>query len=254
MAEVTWAEGANAARDSAIINRPDWYQVSTPSEPHHFMNGVFRSIIPPDRDPEQVIDQVFDHYRSIGCPFRWTVGPSARPTDLARRLQRRGMTIQFVTAGMVIRTEAPQPAIRPGITVEPVTWDTAADFARAVSGGWGFGNGVEVEPEFVAEIRDQLDRLRAQATLVLARCDGEPAGGGYLQVIRGVGHLKGTAVRPEFRGRGVYQALVAWRLERLRERGVPWAAIQAVLETSAPICRRLGFEEVCRLEIYKSPA
>jgi predicted GNAT family acetyltransferase len=55
---------------------------------------------------------------------------------------------------------------------------------------------------------------------------------------------------PEHRGRGIYSALVAKRLADARADGRSAAVIQAVRSTSAPICAKLGFREVCALEFY----
>jgi GNAT superfamily N-acetyltransferase len=248
--EITWAEGAWKAPDSQVIDRPDWYQVTTPSIPIVIYNGVYRSIMEADQ-ADRIIDEVFDHYRSLNLPFRWTVGPSARPLDLAERLQKRGMEVFARTVGMVIPSDAPMPPTRPGVTVEQVTPETVLDWAKASAGGWG------ISPESVqniaADMRGQMERYGENLLLVLSRYEGEPAGAGILQFIRGIGWLKGTAVRPEFRGRGCYQAMVAWRLAKMRERGVEWGAIQATVGTSEPICRRLGFEEVCQIDIYCTP-
>ena len=62
--------------------------------------------------------------------------------------------------------------------------------------------------------------------------------------------LGGAATVPEHRGRGIYSALVAKRLADARADGRRAAVIQAVRATSAPICAKLGFREVCGLEFY----
>lgn len=248
--EVTWAEGAWQESDSTVINRPDWFQVTTPSRPIVIYNGVYRSILAEDA-ADAAIDRTLAHYAEKGLPFRWTVGPSARPADLAERLQRRGMRLWTSTAGMVIATDAPLPAPRPGITVERATAETLGDWVRAAAGGWEIPG--QFLPGYTAGIRGLLKRSGDEMLLVLTRYEGEPAGAGMLQYVQGVGGLKGTAVRPEFRGRGVYQASVAWRLAHMRERGVGWAAVQAVLDTSAPILERMGFETVCQIDMYATP-
>jgi GNAT superfamily N-acetyltransferase len=55
--------------------------------------------------------------------------------------------------------------------------------------------------------------------------------------------ITGGAVRPEFRGRGIYRAMVAARLEIARRAGVAGLAVWGA-EMSAPILDRLGFEKV----------
>ena len=62
--------------------------------------------------------------------------------------------------------------------------------------------------------------------------------------------LAGAAVLEEHRGRGIYRSLVRRRLEDVRGEGIEAAVIQAVRSTSAPICRSLGFDEVCSQELY----
>ena len=62
--------------------------------------------------------------------------------------------------------------------------------------------------------------------------------------------LAGSAVLEEHRGQGIYRTLVRRRLEDVGQEGIEAAVIQAARATSAPICRSLGFEEVCSQELY----
>ena len=62
--------------------------------------------------------------------------------------------------------------------------------------------------------------------------------------------LGGAATLAEQRGHGVYTALVARRLADARADGRAAAIIQADRDTSAPICAKLGFRELCGLEIF----
>ena len=62
--------------------------------------------------------------------------------------------------------------------------------------------------------------------------------------------LGGAATVSEQRGKRIYTSLVAHRLRDARERGAEAAVIQAAQTTSAPVCRKLGFIELCGLETY----
>ena len=55
---------------------------------------------------------------------------------------------------------------------------------------------------------------------------------------------------PEHRGRGVYSSLLSRRLWDAHARGKKAAVLQAARATSAPICERHGFVDVCSLEFY----
>ena len=71
---------------------------------------------------------------------------------------------------------------------------------------------------------------------------------------RGPRGTNGGAVAPRFRGRGVYRALVAARLELARAAGLAGVAVQAMPDTSAPILAWLGFTEVGRLQVFVATA
>ena len=80
--------------------------------------------------------------------------------------------------------------------------------------------------------------------LLLASVDGEPAGSGSLTVDGPEGAaMNGGAVRPKFRGRGIYRALVAARLQIARDLGAAGLAVWGG-PMSAPILERLGFTKV----------
>jgi len=59
-----------------------------------------------------------------------------------------------------------------------------------------------------------------------------------------------AATLEAYRGQGVYTSLVARRLADAHSDGAQAAVIQAVRTTSAPICQKLGFVEMCGLEWY----
>ena len=62
--------------------------------------------------------------------------------------------------------------------------------------------------------------------------------------------LGGAATLSEVRGHGLYSALVKQRLDDARADGREAAVIQADRDTSAPICAKLGFRELCSLEVF----
>jgi GNAT superfamily N-acetyltransferase len=66
----------------------------------------------------------------------------------------------------------------------------------------------------------------------------------------GVLLLVGAATLPHARNRGVYRALVRHRLAQARAEHACAAIIQANPESSAPICARMGFVELCRLRYW----
>jgi GNAT superfamily N-acetyltransferase len=61
--------------------------------------------------------------------------------------------------------------------------------------------------------------------------------------------LLGGSTLPQWRGRGIYRALVAVRAQRAAARGVEYLQVEASGD-SAPILRRLGFRAVTTTTTY----
>lgn len=64
--------------------------------------------------------------------------------------------------------------------------------------------------------------------------------------------LWGAAVLPEFRGRGVYGALVVARCKSAAERGAEIAFTTARTETPRPILKRHGFRVVGPTQFFEA--
>lgn len=76
---------------------------------------------------------------------------------------------------------------------------------------------------------------------LVAYLDGEPVGASAVSMADPVARLWGGAVRERFRGRGVYRAMLAHRLDHARSLGRRLALVKGRVNTSGPILRRAGF-------------
>jgi GNAT superfamily N-acetyltransferase len=89
--------------------------------------------------------------------------------------------------------------------------------------------------------------------VLAAEADGEVVSAAWLVIIQpgadGVARLLGGSTLPQWRGRGIYRALVAARAQRAAARGVKYLQVDAS-EDSAPILRRLGFHAVTTTTAY----
>lgn len=236
--------------DSVTIVRPGWFQIITPSSPHRWHNRVVESVMT-DEDAPSTIADVSAHYRTLGVDFSWRVGPNARPRDLGALLARQGM-VATELVGMVAEVSRLDAELEPSTTIERVGPHNVGDYVGASAAG--FGN----DAAQAASLRADMDRHVAdpgtRCEFFLARVSGEPAGTAALfPVSDDSSYLLGGSVAPAFRKRGIYRALVAGRARVLRARGVRLATIWALAETSAPICRRLGFETVCSAQLFTWP-
>jgi GNAT superfamily N-acetyltransferase len=96
--------------------------------------------------------------------------------------------------------------------------------------------------DLAARVFGERYGLPEKAIAVVALVDGQPVSGGRVDFEDGVDFagLFGGITLPEYRGRGLYRAIVARRAELARERGYRWLYSDA-LPTSRRILERLGF-------------
>jgi GNAT superfamily N-acetyltransferase len=93
--------------------------------------------------------------------------------------------------------------------------------------------------------RRRLNFIKAgNRRFLLATIEGEPAGSSNVALFPpAAATVNGGAVRPKFRGRGIYRAMVAERLKIAREAGVDGLCVWGG-DMSRPILAKLGFEKV----------
>jgi GNAT superfamily N-acetyltransferase len=176
----------------------------------------------------------------------WILDPDARPADLPERLAACGIRPVDDLAVMVLPATAELVSPGPGIEVVDALRDAEAFRAAEAVQAAAFGGG----PAPRQEGRFADGRADPRRRFLLALADGEPAGAGWATVFEEGVFLNGGAVAPAFRGRGVYRALVAARLDVARGAGLAGLGVQARRDTAAPILARLGFIEVGTSRIF----
>jgi len=104
----------------------------------------------------------------------------------------------------------------------------------------GFAEGTS--PERAHEEFGKIMAEREEAILVLARLEGQPAGTGCLIIDGGVGWLSGDSTLPQYRGRGIQQAIQRHRLQLAREAACDLAVTEAAPgSVSQRNIERVGF-------------
>jgi ribosomal protein S18 acetylase RimI-like enzyme len=185
----------------------------------------------------------------------WWIGPSARPSDVYERLLSLGLReprdgVSEVHALVLTR----EPADPEGVTVTRI--ETFEQFTDAAELRWdAFDVPEERRAANRARLREDYEESRRFGVPVgfLATVEGRPAGAGTaLPSDRGVFLIAG-ATAPWARGRGIYRALVRARWDYAVARGTPALVTEAVADTSYPILRRLGFEDVATIRRLEDP-
>ena len=180
--------------------------------------------------------------------FLWWVGPSATPPDLEARLLGHGAEPwrDGVIASML--TEEAPPEV-PEIAVRRV--ETFADFLVAREIAWVVAGFTEEQAaEYRVTQREKWEsRVRAgDGAAYLACVDGEPVGSADILFLPFAGFLSGASTLPDYRGRGIYRALVRARWDDAVRRGTP-ALIVGAGAMSRPILERIGFRAVAEQRI-----
>ena len=192
-------------------------------------------------------EEVIREARAIIAPHRlavnWVLDPDTQPVDFAHHLARNGVELESEVAVMVLPIEhvIENPNVE-GLRMHDALADPQAFIAADDVNSEAFG---ESPRRGGALERRRVNQLAAgNRRLLLATVDGEPAGSAGLTLFPPLGAIiNGGAVRPKFRGRGVYRALLAGRLEMARDAGAAGLAVWGG-NMSAPILAGLGFQTV----------
>jgi hypothetical protein len=199
---------------------------------------------------DATLAQIHARFSAQKKAYGWIVSPLSRPVDLGKRLERIGQQNVLELAGMVsTRLEAPIPT-NPAVAVRQVTVHDLEVATPLLAASLGFTpEGARATVEALAL---SLDPIRRRAYLAYLKDIPEPVA--YASMIylpdQPIVVLYCAATLEAYRGRGVYTSLVARRLADAYRDGARAAVIQAVRSTSAPICQKLGFIELCGMDWY----
>ncbi|MBY8881806.1 GNAT family N-acetyltransferase [Actinacidiphila acidipaludis] len=176
-----------------------------------------------------------------GREFEWKLYSHDRPADLGDRLRRAGFVPDPTETLMIAEVAALPTEVRlpDGVRLEPVTDAAGVDLVAAVHER-AFGASA-------ARLRDRLlDQLAQTAdgslTMTVAMAGDEPVCAARMEITPGTDFagLWGGGTVEEWRGRGIYRALVAHRAALAAARGIRYLQVDAT-DDSRPILQRLGF-------------
>ena len=214
-----------------VIQGPTWASVS--------------SVTVAGDDVEALVAQVHELV-APGKKCVWWLGPSVRPVDLPERLLELGLrTADVPIVKALALVDAPPPI--PG-EIDLVRVTSFEEFTAARDVQWdAFSTSESDRARQREHLRNEFDESMELGIPVgfLARIDGRPAAAALaVPSQRGVFLIAGSTA-PWARGRGLYRALVRARWDYAIEQGTPALVTQAVPDTSYPILKRLGFQDVC---------
>jgi hypothetical protein len=176
----------------------------------------------------------------------WWLGPSVRPAGLPDLLLEHGLRVSEVPLVKALALVDEPPAAPAAVEVRRVT--SFEDFVASREVQW---DAFETPPERREQQREHLradfDESMELGIPVgfLATLDGRFAATGLaVPSERGVFLIAGSTA-PWARRRGLYRALVRARWDYAVSRGTPALVTQSIPDTSYPILKRIGFQDVC---------
>jgi GNAT superfamily N-acetyltransferase len=226
--------GALAERAGPVVR---WTAAGGPG-----WSGIAWSDLDSSTADEAIADQV-RFFRGRGERFEWKLYSYDRPADLGQRLLAAGFVREDEESLMIAEVAelaglASGPQLRDGVRLVPVT-DEA-----------GIGRLVEVHErvfgtdhsELRAVLTAQLRDSPRSIAMVVAMAGDEPVCSARVDFYAGseFAGLFGGGTLPQWRGRGIYRALVAYRAQLAAARGYKYLQVDASPE-SRPILERLGF-------------
>ncbi|MFB9313828.1 GNAT family N-acetyltransferase [Nocardioides plantarum] len=232
----TWypADATTVETDDYLLVRWPDYFVARP--------GLIR--LDPASAVEDTLDEVGGQVRAWGFDELVVWVKLDAPAGLEAALQARGAALDETVDVFALDLAGGPPVLGVPDDVE-MRWQadeaTTRDAIRV--GIEAFDEGSMPDDDTVSRLAAEAadDLASGRAACALAYLDGRPVGSGGLTLVDGVARLWGGGVVPDARGRGVYRAVLAARLDHAVEHGAALALVKGRVETSGPILRRAGF-------------
>ncbi|WP_432548413.1 GNAT family N-acetyltransferase, partial [Kineococcus sp. SYSU DK004] len=191
-------------------------------------------------DLDDLIARQRDFFAARGEAVEWKTRAHDLPSDLPQRLSAAGFVPEDTETVLIGVSEqmATDPVLPPGVSLRQVSG--RADFERIAAMESQVWN---ADWSWLAE--DLLTRVTAapsDVVVLVAEAEEQVVSAAWLVGKPGTqfAGLWGGSTLAQWRGRGIYRALVARRAQLARERGVRYLQVDASKD-SKPILVRLGF-------------
>ncbi|MYQ48476.1 GNAT family N-acetyltransferase [Streptomyces sp. SID4985] len=190
-----------------------------------------------------------DFYAARGEAVEWKTRAHDLPTDLTDRLAAAGFVAEDSETVLVGRSSdlAADPVLPDGVTLRQVA--ARPDLQRIAameSAVWG-----EDWSWLADDLAARIENAPDNTVVLVAEAGTEVVCAAWLVFKDGIDFagLWGGSTLKEWRGRGIYRAMVAHRAQLAAARGVPYLYVDASAD-SAPILNRLGLHAVTTTTPY----
>jgi hypothetical protein len=201
--------------------------------------GVIWSDLDAQSADAEIAAQV-EHFTALGREFEWKLYEHDRPADLGERLVKAGFRADARETLMIAQVaELPtEPMLPEGVRIERVT-DVAGVHLMFEAHDQAFGTPA---PRLKRELLHRAEHSPETLTALVVLAGDRPICAARMEFSEGTdfASLWGGGTVPQWRGKGVYRATLAYRAALAAQRGYRYLQVDAS-DDSRPILARLGF-------------
>ncbi|TQK51662.1 acetyltransferase (GNAT) family protein [Streptomyces sp. SLBN-118] len=202
-------------------------------------NGIVWSGLDPATADTAIARQV-RYFTALGRDFEWKLYGYDQPHDLGTRLRAAGFTPGPEETVMVAETRDLPTAVQlpDGIRLETVTDAAGVELLVDVHEQAFGAGGARLREQLIAQLAQTPDTV----LMTVAMAGDRPVCGARMELHPGTGFagLWGGGTVADWRGRGIYRALIAHRARVAAANGCRFLQVDAS-DQSRPILQRLGF-------------
>ncbi|MET7803334.1 GNAT family N-acetyltransferase [Micromonospora chersina] len=199
---------------------------------------------------DALIARQVEFFRARGEGAEWKLNGHDEPADLGDRLRAAGFVpedLETVVVGPVAALAAAVPVLPEGVRLREVT--SREDLERIAAMEKAVWN--EDRSHLVTGLAKEIEADPQSITIVVAEAGDTVVSAGWVRYLPNTGFatLWGGSTLPEWRRKGVYRALVAYRARLAEQRGKTLVQVDCSPD-SRPILERLGLVAVTTTTPY----
>ncbi|MFG2056606.1 GNAT family N-acetyltransferase [Micromonospora sp. NPDC048930] len=199
---------------------------------------------------DALIARQVEIFRARGEEVEWKLNGHDEPADLGDRLRAAGFVpedLETVVVGPVAALAAAVPVLPEGVRLREVTSREDLERIRAMEEAvWH-----EDRSHLVTGLAKEIEADPQSITIVVAEAGDNVVSAGWVRYLRNTSFatLWGGSTLPEWRKKGIYRALVAYRARLAEQRGKTLVQVDCSPD-SRPILERLGLVAVTTTTPY----
>jgi GNAT superfamily N-acetyltransferase len=229
---------------SQIVHSPEITYVATGL--HDASMNLISRTTADDKQIVQIIEDTIFYFKQDEVPFRWLVGPSARPLKLDKALKHYGFIHDYDELGLMSDLTVLKTQSSTELKLKKcVTHEEIADFCyiqRMLT---------DTHAHYLMWSRMAQVDWSAQQMLELyvGYVDGEPVTAGIVCLYGGLAGIYLVNTLPEEQHKGYTQAFIAELLALLKECGLH-VAVTSVHQDAHLVYKDSGFKSLCVTQVW----